>query len=237
MKIAISGAKNTGKLKLIKEILTNWPMYRALTSYNYPSQMVDKNAPVPVLEKMETFAKEVDNMGGQNHILFLGSPLDILIEGLVQYGKGEIDDQIMSDLTFNCHETLRKLDCVFVLSKYFDDEITWHSIEEQADSEYRTQIMSSLMYQYYNHIEDDIIFPAGDCPGIIEFEDNNYIAEIRGVLNKAGNLYDEEDEQKFQAEMMNSLAASKKNLRPQMENLIAANQQLVDPKFSLKIPD
>lgn len=202
MRIAISGAQNTGKSTLIKDFMTVWPMYQTpgksyrdiLKEQNLPhSTETSRATQLTILKYMTTLQKNFKNT---DYVIFDRCPTDCLVYTLWAYekGLGDIDDAFVSFVIKETKESLRNLDIIFYVPATDNIDIVEDGFRS-TDIQYRAEIdtiFQTLFDQYQK--QNDVFFPKDDTPGIIHVTGSRQqrLVEIGKYINEHGNIYGEE---------------------------------------------
>jgi predicted ATPase len=205
MRIAISGAANTGKSTLLKSFLYTWKQYKT-PDKTYRDIIMDKG-----LEHSSKTTPE-----NQTTIL------DSLIDQQKSYGK--LSDKVVHDrcaldalaYTLWCNEkgvdgftaefvqeqitkvkdSMKNLDMIFVC-KFDNKQAIDDDGSREADLEYIQEIdniYESLFQQYYQNVHADVFFPKDDSPAVIKLPDTaqERIDLIAEYVTPDGEMYGEE---------------------------------------------
>lgn len=205
MRIAVSGAQNTGKSTLIKDFLTVWPSYKT-TSKTYREVLKEQNLPHSTFTNKQTqltilnwMVDELKKFRKDDKVIFDRCPLDCLAYTLWAFEKGvsDIDEEFVSYVIKETKESMRFLDIIF----YIPADLTPIKIENDGFREtsavYRTEIdniFKSLKAQYEKNYDADIFFPKNDSPGILAIAGTREqrLIEIGQYISPEGELYGDE---------------------------------------------
>jgi hypothetical protein len=204
MRIAISGAQNTGKTTLLKNFKYVWSKYETPTK-TYRDVLVEKNLPHSSKTTTDTqweilnfMIDEQQKYDKNSNVIFDRCPLDNLVYTLWANSKDvEGFDKEFVDKCINLtRESLRSLDIIFVL-RYSDTIKLENDGVRDIDINYVREIdniFEVLRMQYEQHYEADIFFPVNDSPGIIELpaDPQARIDIISQYLDTTGNLVGDE---------------------------------------------
>lgn len=203
MRIAISGAQNTGKSTLVKDFMTVWPMYQT-PGKSYRDILIEQNLPhstetsrqtqLTILKYMTSLQK---NFKLGDKVIFDRCPTDCLVYTLWAYenGLGDFDDNFVSFVIKETKESLRNLDIIFYVPADDPNVAVVKDGFRETDLKYRNEIdilFKSLIEQY--HKGSDTFFPKNDSPAIIEVSGSRQqrLVEIGKYIDEAGTVYGEE---------------------------------------------
>lgn len=205
MRVAISGAQNTGKSTLIKDFLKVWTNYNT-TEKTYRDILKEKNLPHSTETNKETqytilnwMVDELNKTTPASNIIFDRCPLDCLAYTLWAYEKGgsDITEEFVSYVITTTKEAMRKLDIIFFIPSDMDKIVILNDGFRETDNNYRTEInniFKSLKSQLEHHYEADVFFPKDDSPGLLEIfgTREQRLVQIGQYINQDGNLYGDE---------------------------------------------
>lgn len=196
MRVSISGTANTGKSTLIKAFLNKWPMYTTpsktyrdvITENNltHSSNTSDETQLIILNWMMEEQLKYPKN----SKVIYDRCPLDNLAYTLHGNAMGKISDETAAATISFVKESMRDLDIIFWLKynpaiKIVNDNLRDTNIDyiKQVDG-----IFQGLFDQYMENLEQDVFFPAEDCPAIVCI--NEQFATIDDKLMFIGEFLD-----------------------------------------------
>lgn len=205
MRIAITGAQNTGKTTLVKDFLQVWPTYKT-TDKNYREILKDKNLPHSTKTGKETqltilnwMVDELKKTTNKSDIIFDRCPLDCLAYTLWAYEKGgtDIDEDFVSYVIKQTKESMRYLDIIFYVPANIDKISIENDGFRNTDQVYQLEIdtiLKSLKQQLEKNNDADVFFPKGDSPGLIEVSGTREqrLVEIGLYISPDGGLYGDE---------------------------------------------
>lgn len=203
MRIAISGAQNTGKSTLIKDFMTVWPMYET-PGKSYRDILIDQKLPhstntsrqtqLTILKYMTSLQQ---NFKQGANVIFDRCPTDCLVYTLWAYekGLGDIDDAFVSFVIKETKESLRNLDIIFYVPASDSSIAVVSDGFRDTDLQYRSEIdalFQSLFDQYSK--QNDLFFPKNDTPAIINVSGSRQqrLVEIGKYINENGDVYGED---------------------------------------------
>lgn len=203
MRIAISGAQNTGKTTLVKAILEKWPMYKT-PSKSYRDVIIEKGLTHSSKTTVETQNAILDFMieshssytSINDNILFDRCTIDNIVYSMWANAAG-IDgfpNEYISEVLKKHKEVMRKLDIVFVLRHDKERPIEDDGIRD-INPEYVKDIdliFGAICDQYYNNPDGDVFFPKNDMPAIIELPHSHTerMSLIGDYIDQYGDLVD-----------------------------------------------
>lgn len=203
MRIAVTGTANTGKTTLINDFNTEWPNYTR-NAYGYRELIKDQNLQHSSNTTKDTqwlilnnMVEELQKYSSTDYVIFDRSPLDNLAHSLWAFEKniGNIDEEFISTCIPIVRESLRFLDIVFFLpiTKASPIPIVDNGMRE-TDTVFIHEIdniLKSMSMQYAQALGKSVLFPADDCPGIIEIfgSQQERIYLIKQYLNERGDVY------------------------------------------------
>ena len=198
MKIAISGRNDEARKNLIKEVISQWPMYvtpsatifnedgtfekKDFKSYKFPRQM--NEAEKAVLRKMGLLYNQYKKYKEEGYIIYDGSTIDVMLNAILLCENDYIRDEVTSTVINMSKEMMRELDVIYWLPA----EITENDSKEDGTLEL---MYENLYNNYQNDFENSPFFNHEDCPTFSILESKDYITEIKLLLDKNGNLGDD----------------------------------------------
>jgi predicted ATPase len=208
MKIALSGAQNTGKSTLLNEFLKQWPMYKpADNSYR---EIAKKNSKVKLntegSEESQIIIRDAQIDQAMNHskdenVIFDRCVLDNLVYSLWLNAKGKVTDLFIERQIPIIKEAFKFYDIIFFIPKLKDYDIPIVPdkdgqrcldpiFQEEIDN-----IFKAVMTDYWKK-DRRTFFPMEDCPAIIDIlagpvQDRLNIIKL--YVKNDGNCYGEED--------------------------------------------
>jgi len=205
MRIAFSGAQNTGKTTLIRDFLTCWPQYKTLDK-SYRDVIKENGLTHSSNTTQETQRLIRDWMYGEikknkqgDKIVYDRCLLDNLVYTLwaYRYMPGSIDGKFVDETIDMVKESMRNLDIIFYIPAdkcnfgIVDDEFRDVSViyREQID-----QIFKGIIDQYKTNFDADVFWPKNDSPGVIDIwgSRENRLITIGDYIGEGGELYGEE---------------------------------------------
>ena len=205
MRIAFSGAQNTGKTTLIRDFLTCWPQYKTLDK-SYRDVIKENGLTHSSNTTQETQKLIRDWMYGEikknkkgDKIVYDRCLLDNLVYTLwaYRYLPGSIEGKFVDETIDMVKESMRNLDIVFYIPAdkcnfgIVDDEFRDVSViyRDQID-----QVFKGIIDQYTNNYDADVFWPKNDSPGVIEVFGTREarLLTIGDYIGESGDLYGEE---------------------------------------------
>jgi len=214
MRIAFSGAQNTGKSTLVKDFLTVWPQYKTLNT-TYRQIIKDKELTHSSNTTQETQRLIRDWMYGEikknkqgDTIIYDRCLLDNLIYTLwsYRYNPGSIDGKFVDETIDMVKESMRNLDMIFYIPA---DKCNFGVVNDSfrdTNLTYRKeidQLFKMLIGEYNENFDADVFFPKGDSPAIIELSGTREqrLLQISDYIDLDGNLHGE-DKSVFSSEQL-----------------------------------
>lgn len=195
MKIAICGSNDAGRLNLIKSFMKQWPMYATPgntifdneISVDIPEALLKTKEEYSSLEwdlfsKMLLLEKQYEMYKEANHIIYNGSPSDILICSLILCESGYVSEEFVEKIIYHHRKALKDLDVIYFLP---DNTITEESSEEDKKTE---NVYWNFYENYQENFSSSPFFNQNDCPSFLLLESDNPVGEIMMLLDKYGNL-------------------------------------------------
>lgn len=239
MRIAISGPANSGKTTLIREFINTWPKYVTPVE-SYRNILAEKQLEHSMNTTEETqeiildyMIKQLKQYENKSHIIYDRCPLDVLVYTLVACEENKVSDEFTAKIIDKVRESLHLLDAIFVLPYNENIPIENNGIRETNLDyiRYTDSVFQELVQHYQTEFDTSVFFPSTNCPGIISFETDDYIKEIKYMLNQDGDLYSQEDEIKMQEDFAKAISEMKKN-KELLERVIS-NQEALMPQVDI----
>ena len=206
MRIAISGAQNTGKTTLISDFLEKWSCYKT-PSKTYRDVIVEEklehssktttSTQDKILEFMLNQVKDKSKTVNDN-VIYDRCPLDALAYSMWCNSKeyeGFDTDYIQNQIN-EVRESMRFLDIIFLCK--FDESIPVVD-DGTRDTDINhikeiDNIFEALYQQYYNNVHSDVFFPKDDSPAVIKLPVNQLsrINLISDYVTPDGGMYGDE---------------------------------------------
>lgn len=234
MRIAISGPANSGKTTLIKEFINTWPKYVTPVE-SYRDVLAEKQLSHSLETTEETqsiilnyMIEQLKKYENKSHIIYDRCPLDVLVYTLVACEENKVSVEFTAEIIDKVRESLSLLDAIFVLPYNENIPIEDNGIRE-TDLEYikyTDSVFQELIHNYQTAFDSSVFFPLQNCPGIISFESDEYIKEIKYIINQNGDLYSQEDEIEMQKDFAKAISDMKKN-KKLLEQVITGQEALM----------
>jgi len=202
MRIAFTGAGNTGKTTLLENFLMVWPQYET-PDKTYRDFLIEENLEHSSKTTPETQQRVLDFMLDQmanntlEHVIYDRCPLDNLIYTMWAFEKGVdgFTKEYVDSAIKLSRESMRLLDIIFILRydesiKIVDDGIRDAKLEYITETD---NIVHALFEQYTQNPDADIFFPKGDMPCLIVLPTTpqERIETIGDYIGKEGSLLEE----------------------------------------------
>jgi predicted ATPase len=178
MRIAISGASNSGKSTLINSFLRRWPMY-ATPMKSYRDILKEHNLDHSTKTNEETQLLILDSMmkvqegfKSTDNIIFDRCTWDNLAYTLVANSYEQVSDEVTAASISFVKESMKDIDIIFWL-EYDSDIKVLDNGTRDTNTDYIKEVdgVFKQLYEHYsNDLETDIFYPKEDCPAIIPVE-------------------------------------------------------------------
>jgi predicted ATPase len=178
MRIAISGASNSGKSTLINSFLRRWPMYSTpmksyrdiLKEHNLEhSTKTNEETQLLILDSM---MKVQEGFKSTDNIIFDRCTWDNLVYTLVANSYDQVSDEVTAASISFVKESMKNIDIIFWL-EYDSDIKVLDNGTRDTNTDYIKEVdgVFKQLYEHYsNDLETDIFYPKEDCPAIIPVE-------------------------------------------------------------------
>lgn len=176
MRIAFSGAANTGKSTLFNAFKRKWPMYsspvktyRDVIKENNLEHSSKTNAETQLVI-LDWMMQELKSNPKGSKVVYDRCPWDNLAYTLQANAAGLISDEVAAATISFVRESMKDIDIIFWLPYNDKIKIVNDSLRD-ANPEYIKKtdtIFRELFNQYSNDLESDVFYPKEDCPAIIE---------------------------------------------------------------------
>lgn len=176
MRIAFSGAANTGKTTLFNAFRKRWPMYTSPTK-TYRDVIKENNLEHSSKTNAETqlhilnwMMEELKNYPKGSKVVYDRCPWDNLAYTLQGNAAGLISDEVTAATISFVKESMKDLDFIFWIP--FDDDIKIvNDALRDANPKFIKEtdsIFRQLFQHYSDDLESDVFYPKEDSPAIIE---------------------------------------------------------------------
>lgn len=204
MRIAISGAANTGKSTLLNRFLGKWPMYTT-PSQTYRDVIKNNNlshssktSAETQLEILKWMLDEQDKYPKGSKVIYDRCPWDNLAYTLQANENDLISDEVTAATIDIVKASLKNLDIIFWIKYNPDIKIVNDGLRDtNIDFIKKTdEIFTDLYGQYADHLEKSPFYIAEDCPAIIPVEGltiDDRVAWIGEFIDVYGNLIETEE--------------------------------------------
>lgn len=205
MRIAISGAQNTGKSTLLKSFLYTWDNYKT-PEKTYRDILEEKGLEHSSQTTTETQDAILDYFidEQQKHtrlddkIVYDRCSFDALAYSIWANGKGIEgfdSDYIQSQITL-VKESMKFLDIIFVCKFDKNQQIVDDGVRD-TDAGFLAEmdnIFEALYQQYFQNVHSDVFFPKEDSPAVIKLPNSAQarIDLIAEYVTPDGEMYGEE---------------------------------------------
>jgi len=204
MRIAFSGAANTGKSTLLKSFLYTWKNYNT-PEKTYRDVIKEKKLSHSSKSNTETQTAILDFMLDQvqgtdkeANVVYDRCPLDALAYTIWCHEKGVegFDNKFVQNQITLVRESMRFLDIIFIC-KFNENMSVVDDGLRDANKDYIKEIdniFESLFQQYFQNLHADIFFPKDDSPCLIKLPDDpqQRIDSIADYLTPEGDIWGEE---------------------------------------------
>jgi predicted ATPase len=199
MRIAISGASNSGKSTLINSFLRRWPMYSTpmksyrdiLKEHNLEhSTKTNEETQLLILDSM---MKVQEGFKSTDNIIFDRCTWDNLAYTLVANSYEQVSDEVTAASISFVKESMKDIDIIFWL-EYDSDIKVLDNGTRDTNTDYIKEVdgVFKQLYEHYsNDLETDIFYPKEDCPAIIPVEEktvDDRIFYISQFIDDTGRL-------------------------------------------------
>jgi len=211
MRIAISGASNSGKSTLINSFLRRWPMY-ATPMKSYRDILKEHNLEHSTKTNEETQLLILDSMmkvqegfKSTDNIIFDRCTWDNLAYTLVANSYEQVSDEVTAASISFVKESMKNIDIIFWL-EYDSDIKVLDNGTRDTNTDYIKEVdgVFKQLYEHYsNDLETDIFYPKEDCPAIIPVEGktvddrifyiSQFIDDTGRLIEPDGSLFSEEN--------------------------------------------
>lgn len=206
MRIAISGAHNTGKTTLVKSFLYTWDNYET-PEKTYRDILKEQNldhssktTPETQTAILNYFLDELQKYSSvDDKVVYDRCPLDTLAYTIYAHGKGldGFDNKYVQDQIKLVRESMRFLDIIFICKFDKSQQIVDDGVRD-TDSGYLKEIdniFESLYQQYFQNVDADVFFPKDDSPAVIKLPNKaqQRIDLIAEYVAPDGGMFSNED--------------------------------------------
>lgn len=203
MKIALSGLNGDTHKEIIKDIQKTWPIYVSPVQSIFDEDEKEPENDVKFNEltkEMELNDEEKNNFRGwcllrkqydlykdQKHIVYNGSPVDLLNHALLLADGGLLSEKYMEKVIYWHKRYMQpnNLDIVYWVPNKEGTE----GLEDELDKKVES-IYNNIFNNYQTKFDSSPLFNQTRCTAFTRFESTSYITELHDLLNRSGNLYD-----------------------------------------------
>lgn len=199
MRIAISGASNSGKTTLINAFLRRWPMYGTpMKSYRELIKEHELNHSSKTSEEtqlliLDSMMKIQEQYKSTDNIILDRCTWDNLAYTLVANSYEQVSDEVTAASISFVKESMKNIDIIFWLEYDSDIKILDNGMRD-SNLDYIKEVngvFSQLYDHYIDNLEADIFYPKEDCPAIIPLEGktvDDRLFYISQFINDKGDL-------------------------------------------------
>lgn len=205
MRIAISGAANTGKSTLLKSFLYTWKNYKTPTkTYRdiIKEEGLEHSSKTTTDNQTKILQSLIDQQkaygGLDDKVVHDRCALDALAYTLWCNEKGidGFDGDFVQTQIDKVKDSMKNLDMIFVC-KFDNKQCVDDDGTREADLEYIQEIdniYESLFQQYYQNVHADVFFPKDDSPAVIKLPNDaqERIDLIAEYVTPEGDMYGDE---------------------------------------------
>lgn len=205
MRLAFSGSANVGKSTLFEAFLRRWPMYstpiktyRDVIKENNLQHSSNSNEETQLMI-LNWMMEEQTKFPQGSKVVYDRCPWDNLAYTLHGNSKGKISDEVAAASISFVKESMKGLDIIFWLPfnnkiKVVDDGLRDANLDYIKEVD---QIFSDLYHQYSDNLEQNLFYPAEDCPAIIPIDESWLTVDDRlffvsQFIDKNGELIETE---------------------------------------------
>lgn len=211
MRIAISGASNSGKTTLINAFLRRWPMYSTPTkSYRelikeHQLEHSTKTNEETQLLILDSMMKMQEQYKTSDNVIFDRCTWDNLAYTLVANSYDQVSDEVTAASISFAKESMKNIDIIFWLGYDPDIKILDNGTRD-SNPEYIKEVnmvFEQLYDNYCDDLETDIFYPKDDCPAIIPVEGktvddrifyiSQFIDDKGELIEPNGDVFSEEN--------------------------------------------
>ena len=211
MRIAISGASNSGKTTLINAFLRRWPMYGTpMKSYRelineHELNHSSKTSEETQLLILDSMMKVQEQYKSSDNVILDRCTWDNLAYTLVANSYDQVSDEVTAASISFVKESMKNIDIIFWLGYDSDIKILDNGVRD-SNLDYIKEVngVFAQLYEHYNdNLESDIFYPKEDCPAIIPVEGktvddrlfyiSQFIDEKGELIEPDSNLFSEEN--------------------------------------------
>jgi len=210
MRIAISGASNSGKTTLINAFLRRWPMYGTpMKSYreliNHELNHSSKTSEETQLLILDSMMKFQEQYKSSDNVILDRCTWDNLAYTLVANSYEQVSDEVTAASISFVKESMKNIDIIFWLEYDSDIKILDNGVRDSS-LDYIKEVngVFAQLYEHYNdNLDSDIFYPKEDCPAIIPVEGktvddrlfyiSQFIDEKGELIEPDSDLFSEEN--------------------------------------------
>tara|TARA_R110002020_G_scaffold205952_1_gene410649 strand:+ start:23 stop:769 length:747 start_codon:yes stop_codon:yes gene_type:complete len=212
MRIAFSGTGNSGKSETIRSFLYTWNQYNT-PEKTYRDILEEDNLEHSTKTSIDTQVKILDSLIKQvesykvdDKVVHDRCPLDNIAYTIWAHEKNKEDftKEFVSEQISKMRESMRHLDIIFLcrfdpnlVTSYHGPDMLVGDNTQKLNSEFITEvdnIFNSILSQYTQNPEADILFPKGDSPVLIDLPNKaqERIDIIHQYIGNDGTLIEDE---------------------------------------------
>lgn len=203
MRIAFSGAANTGKTTLVNAFKKRWPMYDS-PSKTYRDVITENNLEHSSKTNEETqlhilnwMMEEQKNYPKDSKVVYDRCPWDNLAYTLQGNADGLVSDEVAAATISFVKESMKDIDIIFWIP--FDDDIKIVNDTLRDSNETYIKNTDKIFRELFNHysenLEADVFYPKEDSPAILELigkSVDDRLFYISQFIDRNGDLIEDE---------------------------------------------
>lgn len=222
MKIAVCGSGDELRLNFIKSFITNWPMYAtpADTIFNKETKFNRKDFSEPLPKKLNDVEKILLNKlillknqyvqyKEEKHIIYDGSPIDLIVNALTFSELQFIRDEIVVEIINNSKKLMESLDVIYWLP---------NSDTKEDEDKFLEKTYEDLYKNYQNDFYNSPFFNHENCPSFLILESKNPINEVSMLIDKKGNLESDKNDDLLDIERIKKVLKNEKLIEAVLKN-------------------
>lgn len=203
MRIAFSGAANTGKTTLHKAFKRRWSMYDS-PQRTYRDVLKEEGLEHSSKTNEETqlhilnwMMEEQKKHPKGSKVVYDRCPWDNLVYTLQANAAGLVSDEVTAATISFVKESMKDLDIIFWIPMNENIKIVQDDLRDTTEGYIKEtdKIFNELFRHYSDDLESDVFYPKEDVPAIIEVIGDTVddrLFYISQFIDKAGNLIETE---------------------------------------------
>lgn len=162
MRISFTGLSCFTDQKFINKFQGKWPNYLESGGFYTPDDMELINSQEEQWESLNTMVDVLQDYRNNDHVFFVGSPIDNLIYSMWANAKGhDIDDDFIQKCMPIVSESMRFIDVIF-----YTPNTKFNGVEIDEQYEEISHLYSAVMKKWEE--DESPFFPKDDRPPVIE---------------------------------------------------------------------